>query len=574
MLVIYPFSLTDQEQALKNARWIADLGGGDKHDMFVLSDRRCDEATVQSVLDLFKPVFKSLHHRKTDADIDGWPEGANHMFGLSTCLIQNAPFDWPYFLWLEPDAIPMGAGWLDALEEEYKRGKKLFMGEKVDLGTKRPDVPIHMSGVGIYPNPIIPHAGEAARAHDVAWDIAAKDQILPKAHFTKLIQHYWQHGTFTHLNEIREETVLFHASKDGSLIDLLRKTAAPEFNKHSVPTEPTSGLPSREEIGTRAAQPSIKKLRDGTWVLENDAISGKVIETGRLDFDPLLPHITALIRPGDTVVDVGAFIGDHSVAYSNAVGKAGKVFAYEPSPTAFQCLVNNTGGMGNVFTFNHGLGAQNGVAGLVADWPDNYASHYIDHANSKLGPVVQVRRLDDEMSLFGQLDLMKIDVEGYELNVLHGAEQVIDKFHPKMVIEINEIALKRQGTIPEDIVSWVVRHGYDVSVLYRHGDTVPFYDILASPNNHRESYAVAASHDQTAAPAPVAYHPTVKEEIEWHVGVLKQFSESSPQTKAIVHQKLVYSGLRLPNKKTKHAKPKTDKQTNGQCRPAVEECQT
>ena len=573
MLVIYPFSTGDQDQALKNAHWIAELGEQKNHDIFILADRRCEVPKTQEIVDTLTRVFKVVQYRPTQAEIDGWPEGANHMFGYATILIQRTK-EWPYFLWLEPDAIPLNSGWLDALDEAYQLGKKPFMGEKVDLGQARPDVPIHMSGVGIYPNPIVNYAGECCRAHEVAWDIAAKDQILPQCHFTKLIQHYWKHGTFTHLNEIRPETVLFHSSKDGSLIDVLRNTAASKANKNSVATEPTSGLPSREEIGTRPGQPSIKKLRDGTWVLENDATSGKAIEIGRLDFDPLLPHILKLLRPGDTVVDAGAFIGDHTVAYSHAVGLKGEVYAYEPNSVAFQCLVHNTNGMSNVVGFCYALGEDNWIAGMAGEFPANFASHFIDHNNSNGGPIIQVRRLDNDSALFHRLDLIKIDIEGYELNALKGMEQVIAKFHPKLVIEINEIALKRQNATPEDVVSWVVRHGYEVSVLHRHGAEVPFYDILALPAAkppETVSSTPAHSPNQSVSATPVV--PTLKEEIEWHVGVLKQLSESAPQTKAIVMQKLVYAGLRLPNKKKKYAS-KTNRPANGQRRPTAEECQT
>jgi FkbM family methyltransferase len=570
MLVIYPFSVPDQELALKNARWIAELGSCAKHDIFILSDRRCDIPTVQGIVDTLKPLFKIVQHRWTQSDIDGWPEGANHMFCYATALIQHTK-EWPCFMWMEPDAIPIKAGWMDQLEEEYRRAGKPFMGEKVDLGTKRPDVPIHMSGVGIYQNPIYLLAGEAYRAHEVAWDIAAKDQILPHCHFTKLIQHYWKHGTFQNLEGLRPETVVFHSSKDGSLIDLLRKKAAPDIiaDANTVPAVPTSGTvePSREEIGTRAAQPPKVKILplNGIWVLEGDTIiSDEVERYNRIDFDPLLPHILPLIRPGDTVVDAGAFIGDHTVAYSESVGKTGKVIAYEPNPLAFQCLVHNTDKRGNVFTFCHALGAVREVVDLT-DLP-NAGSNYIGEG----GRHVHVRPLDEDASLFGQIDLMKIDVEGYELNVLKGAEQLINKFHPKMVIEINEGALQRQHVTPQDVVNWVCAHGYSVSVLHQHKDA-PFYDIVALPTKPPENSQAAPAHD-SAAPAPVAL-PTVKEEIEWHILVLKQLCESAPKTKALVMQKLVYAGLRLPNKKTKHA-TKTNKPANGQRRPTAEECQT
>jgi FkbM family methyltransferase len=572
MLVIYPFSITDEDQALKNAQWIAELGPYKNHDIVILSDRRCDIGISQAVVDALTPVFKHAQHQIAPADIDGWPQGANYMFGYSTCMIANNPHEWPYFLWLEPDAIPMRKGWLDDLDAAYQRGGKPFMGEKVDLGEKRPDVPIHMSGVGIYPNPIVNHAGECCRAHDVAWDIAAKDQILPRCHFTKLIQHYWKHGTFTSLSGVRPEVVLFHSSKDGSLIDLLRKKAAPGLNQNSVPTEPTSDKSSREEIGTRAVQPSVKILpHNGAWVLEGDTIiSDEVERTGRLDFDSLIPYVLKHIRPGDTVVDVGAFIGDHTVAYADAVGKEGEVYAYEPNPTAFKCLVHNTEGMSNVFGFCHALGSTNGLEQMDFSIP-NAASNYINHEGK--GASIQVRPLDVDAALFHRLDLIKIDVEGYELNVLQGAEKVIEKFHPIMVVEINEIALGRQNTDAQHVISWIVRHGYSVSILHRHKDAI-FYDILALPAaKPTESVSSAAAHSPNQPVSATPLVPTVKEEIEWHVGVLKQLSENSPQTKAIVHQKLVYAGLRKPNNTKKHAS-KTHRTANGQRRPAAEECQT
>lgn len=562
MIAVYPFSPRDEEQALKNAKWFNDLGGCKGHEVVACYDPRCSQPVVEAIgLELIK-AFDKVWRLPVKAEIDGWPQGANFLFRFAATWLESKPH-WTHFLWLEPDAIPITPGWMDALEMEYKCGGKPFMGERVDLGEKRPDVPIHMSGIGIYQNPIYLLAGEAYRAFEVAWDIAAKDQILPNCYFTKLIQHYWKHGTFTNTEGLRPETVVFHSSKDGSLIDILRQKAAPDLNQNSVATEPTSGSPSREEIGTRPAQPSQIKIlpHNGIWVIDGDTIiSDEVERHGRLDFDPLIPHIAPLIRPGDTVVDVGAFIGDHTVAYSHAVGKTGKVFAYEPNPLAFKCLVHNTSGMSNVFGFCHALGANAGIV-TMTDLP-NAASNYVDGIGIRS---INVWPLDKDLPLFLQCDLIKIDVEGYELNVLKGAEKLIEKFHPKLVVEINEIALQRQNTTKEDVVGWVVRHGYDVSILHRHKDA-PFYDILAIAEQPPEiSSGVGTAHsDSPAVTPPVAAQPTVREEIEWHVGVLKQFAEHDPQHKAIVMQKLVYAGLRLPNKKKKHAAHKTNQHTNGE----------
>ena len=262
------------------------------------------------------------------------------------------------------------------------------------------------------------------------------------------------------------------------------------------------------------------------------------------------------------MVDVGAFIGDHTFAYSHAVGPTGKVVAYEPNPVAFQCLVHNTEGMSNVFGFCNALGAQNGPAGMAWDFPANVASHYIDHNNSNEGDVIQVRCFDDYFSLFDRIDLIKIDVEGYEVNMLHGAEELIKKFQPKLVIEINEIALERQGYTANDIFDWLLRYEYSYSTLHRHGDTVPFYDILALPAaKPPEIISDAPAHTIPAVTAtPVV--PTLTEEVEWHVNTLKKLADT-PQGKSRVHQYLVYAGLRQPNKKRNANTKTTSNGTNG-----------
>jgi FkbM family methyltransferase len=302
--------------------------------------------------------------------------------------------------------------------------------------------------------------------------------------------------------------------------------------------------------------PQIKILpHNGVWVIEGDTIiSDQVEREGRLDFDTLIPYIIELIRPGDTVVDVGAFIGDHTVAYSHAVGKAGKVLAYEPNPLAFQCLVHNTEKCGNVYTFCHALGAKREVVDMT-DLP-NAASNYIGEGGRK----VHVRPLDEDASLFGQIDLVKIDVEGYELNVLKGMEALIEKFHPQMVIEINEIALSRQNTTPEQIFKWLGDHGYTSEILHRHKDA-PFYDILAVANPPPEMPQDAIAH--TPASSPVAPR-SVSEVVKDLVGQLKEIAETFPQGKSIVSARLVLSGLRPPNKKRKRMNPTPSNHRNNE----------
>src|ERR1051325_2520427 len=245
MILALCFCERDQDLALKNIRWWNELGGCKGHKAVLWRDRRTS-------LDIAKEIQAEAHKCFDDvlvftagAEIDGWPEGANYFLRIASGYLQNR--NERYFLWMEPDAIPITPGWMDQLEAEYKKAGKPFMGDRVEVN----NVPLHMSGIGIYWNPLHEKAGEAYRAHEVAWDVAAMHQIVPNAYFTELIEHAWKHPTFTSVDElttqISDKTVLFHSSKDGSLIDLLQQrrrgsVAIPDTTKE--PTTRSAGSPS------------------------------------------------------------------------------------------------------------------------------------------------------------------------------------------------------------------------------------------------------------------------------------------------------------------------------------------
>jgi hypothetical protein len=79
-------------------------------------------------------------------------------------------------------------------------------------------------------------------------------------------------------------------------------------------------------------------------------------------------------------------------------------------------------------------------------------------------------------------DFIKLDIEGCEVKALKGAEQTILKHKPKMVIEVNHEALRRQGSYPGEIFGWLKDHGYQWSIMQENmGRTDPMYDILCLP---------------------------------------------------------------------------------------------
>lgn len=198
----------------------------------------------------------------------------------------------------------------------------------------------------------------------------------------------------------------------------------------------------------------MKKLDNGICVIEGDThISFWVEQSGRLDHDQYaLPIILNHIKTGDVVVDAGAFIGDHTIAYLRTVGESGKVLAFEPNPKAYECLIRNCP---MAHCFNSGLGDKEEF--ITIEQSENAgASHLSSNTNGSISVVTL-----DSYSL-KRLDFFKIDVEGYELKALKGARETISQHKPKMWIEINKSALAKQNTKQEDIFGFLSEFGYKI----------------------------------------------------------------------------------------------------------------
>lgn len=206
----------------------------------------------------------------------------------------------------------------------------------------------------------------------------------------------------------------------------------------------------------------MKILENGIAVIDGDThISKWVEDNGRLDHDQnMLPLVLRHIRPGDFVVDIGAFIGDHTIAYSNQVTTSGKVFAFEPSEKVYECLVYNTMRLGNVMCFKVALaGKEKFHFKMVHDKNEGASFIFNDTASEKL-----TMTLDDyELQ---QCNFIKIDAEGFEIEILQGAEETIKRFSPKMLIEVNRHSLARRGKTAEQLYEVLTKIGYAYANIY------------------------------------------------------------------------------------------------------------
>lgn len=154
-----------------------------------------------------------------------------------------------------------------------------------------------------------------------------------------------------------------------------------------------------------------------------------------------------IIRPGMVVVEVGANIGSHSVDMARACAP-GRFYAFEPQPRIFQILCANLAlnDIGNALAYPEGCGETEGEAVVpVVDYSGrgNFGGVSLRSAEDE-GIKVRVRPLDDlELPACG---LLKIDVEGFEPQVLRGARRTIARCRPVIYVE-NDRASQQQEVI-------------------------------------------------------------------------------------------------------------------------------
>ena len=145
-----------------------------------------------------------------------------------------------------------------------------------------------------------------------------------------------------------------------------------------------------------------------------------------------LRSISILVKNPRTIVDIGAYVGNHTVFFSK-VCKAKDVYSFEPQKDIFKYLENNIkiNNLVSVHSFNTALGEKKGKCKIKIIGKDNHKSmnsvEYTENGN------IDVNTLDSYE--IKDVDLIKIDTEGNDLLVLIGAEKTIEKYHPLIVVE-------------------------------------------------------------------------------------------------------------------------------------------
>lgn len=196
------------------------------------------------------------------------------------------------------------------------------------------------------------------------------------------------------------------------------------------------------------------------WQLKIPSNIDSEIAAGRMWEPVVTKWIQRNLKDGDIALDVGANIGWFSLIMSVAVG-SGEVVALEPEPSFRARLKSHItlNKIKNVRVFPHSLSHVTGWAWCVKNPGPYFSSARMIYDRSllpeshdkELVTQVYARTLDDFWAM-DKLDLIKIDIDGFEFEALLGGEQTIKRLKPKIAIEIAD----------QEVAGLLISYGYDL----------------------------------------------------------------------------------------------------------------
>jgi len=182
-----------------------------------------------------------------------------------------------------------------------------------------------------------------------------------------------------------------------------------------------------------------------------------------------------ILPAGAVVVDAGANIGIYSEFLSRCVGPNGVVHSFEPSPDNFVRLRQATRKLPNVRSCAAVVGERSGETMLyVSDKLNVDHRAYASEGTVRRAVQVGMVALDDYFKPGERVDLLKLDIQGYELYALQGAKRIITENEEiKLLLELWPYGLKQAGTNWGDLIEML--KGFAMSIMFVRADgLIPF----------------------------------------------------------------------------------------------------
>lgn len=211
------------------------------------------------------------------------------------------------------------------------------------------------------------------------------------------------------------------------------------------------------------------------------------------EYEPEVWHaLMREVKPGSIIADVGAYVGLYTVALAKRVGPQGMVHAFEPEPQTSRTLqwhvkANRVGK--RVRLWRCAVGSSNGTTLFVSgqESQSHLAAQSEPAGQAELNGArhisVPVTTLDSALG-DGRLDVLKVDVEGFEEQVLQGARELLsdEARAPRVIfIEVHPYAWEESGSSSDSLLGLLRALGYEIFDLEgKHVNSIADYgEVIA-----------------------------------------------------------------------------------------------
>jgi FkbM family methyltransferase len=207
------------------------------------------------------------------------------------------------------------------------------------------------------------------------------------------------------------------------------------------------------------------------WRLSGSFLAHLLKATTQQHHRALAPTIAALVPPSAVVFDVGAHAGQYTKLFARAASH-GRVYAFEPGSYARSILrmVVWLHRLSNVAVLPVALGSELGLDTLTVPLKRRgsfgFGLSHLGKPDERWGAVaheiVATATIDGVVQTLGldRLDFIKADIEGWELRLLRGAEATLERFRPRLLLEVHDMQLARAGDRLDDVFAFLAAHGY------------------------------------------------------------------------------------------------------------------
>lgn len=237
-------------------------------------------------------------------------------------------------------------------------------------------------------------------------------------------------------------------------------------------------FPGKERLSSLLNSSYTKRVSQNgiTWLAHEDIaiytsgnsyIEWSILSNGTYE-DEIGKLIRISLREGDVTLDVGGNIGLQSIRMSQSVGKTGKVYAFEPLNYLQEKFNHNIklNRADNVTLFPYALSDAEVEAEFTVN-PQSWNQGTFSLADNQLGAEkqkVSIKVADQlpELVALSSLSLVKIDVEGFEYQVLRGMTQLLQKHKPRIIFEYDDNYWKNTGQDIQSCYEFLTGLGYSL----------------------------------------------------------------------------------------------------------------